>query len=150
MTLQILYWHWLILGMLLALVEIVLPSFTALWFGVGALLVGAILYVVPQLPLGWQLFIWAVASILFTWLWFKYFKPLAADKTLAGLSKEAIVGQRGQVIKVPLQEKRGMLRFVTPVLGAEEWPFICEDSVAEGDRVEVRDVMGNALVVKKI
>jgi membrane protein implicated in regulation of membrane protease activity len=41
-----------------------------------------------------------------------------------------------------------MLQF-TPVLGAEEWPFICEQVVAVGDRVVVTDISGNTLIVAK-
>lgn len=149
MDFQILYWHWLVGGMLLMMVEIFLPSFTALWFGLGALLVGLILLVLPDLAVGWQIFIWTVASVLFTLAWFKYFKPLAVDRTKAGLSREAIVGETAQVIKAPADNERGQLRFATPLLGSEEWPFITTDDVMIGDRVRVNDVSGNTLIVSK-
>ena len=44
MDIQLLYWHWLVIGMLLVVAEIFVPSFTVLWFGLGALLVGCLLY----------------------------------------------------------------------------------------------------------
>ena len=72
-----------------------------------------------------------------------------ADRTKAGISREAIVGKDGQVIKAPCQDQRGMLRFTTPVLGSEEWPFICEQAVAVGERVVVTDISGNTLIVGK-
>ena len=37
------YWYWLVFGMALMAVEIFLPSFTALWFGSGAIVVGLLL-----------------------------------------------------------------------------------------------------------
>ena len=40
MELQMLYWHWLVLGVVLIVAEIFIPSFTILWFGLGALVVG--------------------------------------------------------------------------------------------------------------
>ena len=40
MDIQLLYWHWLVIGMLLVVAEIFIPSFTVLWFGLGALVVG--------------------------------------------------------------------------------------------------------------
>ena len=43
MGIQLLYWHWLVLGMLLVAGEIFIPSFNILWFGLGALLVGLLL-----------------------------------------------------------------------------------------------------------
>jgi len=149
MGFQIEYWHWLVLGMGLMMFEIVLPSFIALWFGAGALLVGFLLLAFPELALGLQVLIWTLASIFFTWFWFKYFKPKAVDKTSAGLAFEAIVGETGQVISLPLENKRGELRFSTPILGNEEWSFICDERVEVGDRVVVKDVSGNTLIVTK-
>jgi hypothetical protein len=72
-----------------------------------------------------------------------------ADRTKAGISREAILGENGQVIKVPEQEKRGIVRFTTPLLGGDEWPFICDQDLAVGDRVTVMDISGNTLIVKK-
>jgi inner membrane protein len=42
-----------------------------------------------------------------------------------------------------------LVRFTTPLLGAEEWPFICQQTVAVGDRVAVNDISGNTLIVIK-
>lgn len=149
MEFEIAYWHWLVFGMALMMIEIVLPSFTALWFGAGAVLVGVLLLVFPGMAIGLQLFVWTIVSILFTFLWFKYLRPLSVDRTKAGLSREAIVGQSGQVLLAPVGEQRGKLRFTTPILGAEEWSFICQQEVAPGDRVWVVDVSGNSLIVEK-
>jgi len=149
MAFTLLYWHWLIFGMLLTMLEILLPSFTALWFGIGALLVGLLLLAFPEMAVGWQIFIWAIASGVATWSWFKFLKPKSGDRTKAGLALEAIVGESGQVISVPLEKKRGVLRFSTPILGAEEWPFICDEQVSLGDRLIVNDVSGNTLLVRK-
>jgi len=143
------YWHWLVLGMVLAGAEIFLPSFTILWFGLGAILVGIVLYFVPAMTLTVQLWLWAVASAAFTWAWFGYFRTRSPDRTKAGLSREAILGETAQVIALPAGTRRGMLRFSTPKLGAEEWEFICDETVAVGDRVAVKDVSGNTLIVTR-
>ena len=143
------YWHWLVLGMGLMLLEMILPSFTALWFGSAALVVGVLLLVFPGLPFNAQVFIWTILSGILTALWFKYLKPLSKDKTLAGLSREAMIGQVGQVLSLPREHSRGMLRFPAPVLGSDEWQFICHDNLAIGDRVRVTDISGNSLIVVK-
>lgn len=149
MPFEVLYWHWIVLGMGLVLFELVLPSFTALWFGAGAVVVGLLLLVFPSLPLTAQVLGWALLSILFTTLWFKYLKPLSVDKTKAGLSKEAIMGETGQVLSLPNGNRRGTLRFPAPILGSDEWQFITQDDLAIGDRVRVTDVSGNSLIVSK-
>ena len=149
MDFQVYYWHWLIFGMLLLIAEMLLPSFVVFWFGLGGLLVAMMLAIFPALALTWQLLIWAIASILFTALWFTLLKPLMTDRTKAGMAREAIIGESGQVIRIPQDERRGVVRFATPLLGSEEWPFYCRQPVAIGDRVFVVDISGNTLVVEK-
>jgi membrane protein implicated in regulation of membrane protease activity len=143
------YWHWLVFGMILIMVEMALPSFTALWFGAGALLVGVLLLIFPALDLNWQVFIWTISSALTTFLWFRYLKPKSINRTMAGLSREAIVGEVGLVIAVPQEHRRGQLRFPVPILGSEEWDIICQQPLALGDRVVVADLSGNALIVTR-
>jgi membrane protein implicated in regulation of membrane protease activity len=147
MTITILWYYWFIIGMLLILGEMLLPSFTLLWFGLAALLTGLLLLLMPDLGLSFQLLFWAGASIVFTVLWFKLFKPTMTDKTKAGISKEAVTGETGLVIRVPRDEIRGTVRFSRPLLGDDEWEFICDQECNVGDRVEVINVSGNTLVV---
>ena len=143
------YWHWVILGIGLMLLEIALPSFTALWIGAAAVIVGVLLYFLPGLSTALQVLLWTVLSAALTWLWFRFLKPLSIDKTKAGLSREAIVGEVGQVITVPNADRRGVLRFSAPILGSDEWQFISQDKLAVGDRVRVTDLSGNSLIVTK-
>jgi membrane protein implicated in regulation of membrane protease activity len=42
-----------------------------------------------------------------------------------------------------------MVRFAIPVLGSDEWPFICAQDVKTGDKVAVREISGNTLIVEK-
>ena len=147
---EILYWHWIVVGIGLILLEIPLPSFTSLWFGTGAVVVGVLLFFMPELSFTLQVVIWTVLSALLTWMWFKFLKPLSIDKTKAGLSREMILGEVGQVLVVPDGERRGRLRFPAPVLGADEWQFISQETLAVGDRVRVTDVSGNSLIVTRV
>lgn len=148
MAITILWYHWLILGLLLMLGEMLIPSFTLFWFGLAAMAVAGLLLIAPGLSLTFQLLVWACASIVFTVLWFKFFKPTMTDKTRAGISKEAVVGETGIVIKPPQDEIRGTVRFSMPLLGSDEWEFICREDCRTGDRVEVLDVSGNTLIVQ--
>ncbi|HMU89274.1 MAG TPA: NfeD family protein [Pseudomonadales bacterium] len=149
MTFEPLYWHWLTLGLLLAGLEIFIPSFTVIWFGLGAILVGLLTWLLPGLSITLQLLVWTGASITFAVGWFAFFKPRMVDHTRAGLSREAVLGEVGQVIELPLDHRRGKVRFSKPLLGADEWAFICEEKVQCGDRVIVLDVSGNTLIVKR-
>ncbi|MDD3651298.1 NfeD family protein, partial [Immundisolibacter sp.] len=94
-----LYWQWLALGMALLMAELFLASFFVFWFGLGALLVGAVLWFKPDLDLAWQLLLWSVTSGLLTALWFRYFRPLMKDRTRAGDARAAAIGECGRVIR---------------------------------------------------
>lgn len=146
---QILYWHWVVFGLALIGLEIFLPTFMSLWFGIGAIFVGALLFIFPDMSLSWQLFIWLLDSSALVFAWFKFIQPKMKDKTKAGMGREALIGETGMVIRVPQDEMRGRLRFPTPIMGDDEWEIICDDDLAEGDRVIVIELSGNALVVKK-
>ncbi len=148
MELIIVWWYWLVFGMLLILAEMLIPSFTLFWFGLAGLLIAVLLIFLPDLAFSMQLLFWTLASIVFTVLWFKYFKPTMIDRTKSGVSKEAVTGETGIVIKPPQNELRGIVRFSLPLLSADEWEFICQDDCHVGDRVEVIDVSGNTLIVK--
>lgn len=149
MDIKLLWWHWIAVGLLLMLAEIFVPSFTIFWFGLAGLVVAALLWLLPGMALSGQLAVWAIASIALTVAWFRYFKPTMVDRTKAGLSREAVVGETGQVIRAPQEGRRGVVRFSMPLLGTNEWEFIATDEVVLGDRVMVVDVSGNTLVVKK-
>jgi inner membrane protein len=144
----ILPWHWLAFGMILIMLELVIPSFTIIWFGCGAILLAALGWFFPGLTISLQIFLWAIASIGFTVLWFFVFKPKMTDRTKAGISLEAVLGEYGLVVKVPNENMRGVIKFTTPLLGSEEWQFICHEKVMPGDRVKVIGVSGNTLIVQ--
>ena len=149
MDLVLLYWHWIVFGLALMVTEIFLGSFFIFWFGAAATFVGLLLVPFPELSETTQIMIWAITSTAFALAWFKIIKPLNVDKTKAGLSREALVGEIGQVLKVPTGEKRGKVRFPAPVLGSDEWLIISQDELNIGDRVSVVDLSGNSLIVNK-
>ncbi|PLX79008.1 MAG: hypothetical protein C0616_12485 [Desulfuromonas sp.] len=144
-----LYWHWLAFGMVLIIAEIFITSFTIFWFGLGACVVGLLLWIGIEPSFSWQVFIWAVCSAIFALAWFKWIKPLSIDKTKAGIAREAVIGETGTVIRAPVEGQRGEMRFPVPILGADQWPFISDSEVVVGDRVQVKEFSGNTMIVEK-
>lgn len=142
------WWQWIVLGIALCVVEIFIASFTILWFGLAAIIV-AILTLLLPLALAPQLAILAIATLALAVAWFRYFKPRMRDKTKAGLSREAAVGQTCTIVKASTAHTRGLVRFAVPLLGEEEWPYLSEAPLAVGDRCRVVDVLGNALLIEK-
>ena len=149
MDLALLYWHWIVFGIVLMITEIFLGSFFIFWFGAAAVVVGLLMVPLPNMSVIAQIILWVISSSSFAFAWFKLIKPLNIDKTKAGLSKEALVGEIGQVLRAPDGEKRGKVRFPAPLLGSDEWLIISQDNLDIGDRVSVVDLSGNALIVEK-
>lgn len=141
-------WHWFVLGIALMLIELVVPTFAAIWFGIAAIMVSILSWIFPWMGLATQLVTWSIFSILCTVLWFKFIKPLSIDKTKAGLPREATIGQIGMVIQTGLNHDQIKVRFSLPVLGADEWTCRTTSTVQVGDRVIVTDILGNELVVQ--
>lgn len=140
-------WHWLVLGLLLMIAEIFIPTFASLWFGAAAVIVAALSWLLP-VPLILQVIIWLVLSVLFMFAWVKYIKPLSVDRTKAGLGGSVIIGETGMIVVKPQAGVLGLVRFNVPIVGADEWSCRTNDEAVEvGDRVVVTDISGNELIV---
>jgi membrane protein implicated in regulation of membrane protease activity len=137
-------------GLLLVAAELVVPSFTIVWFGLGACVTGLLLLVAPTMPPALQLLIWTISSTALTVTWFSYFRPKMADRTKAGMSHEAILGESGMIVKPVIGPmEKGRIRFPIPVLGAEEWDCSSEFPLATGDYATVTGIEGHVLTVTK-
>ncbi len=145
---QFLWWHWVVLGIVLLLLELAVPAFFLVWFGAGALIVGIALLAAPSLSFSWQVLVWIACSLAFIWLWFKVFKP-GFHKTRAGMSRGAVLGEIGLVIRDIRPFEKGQIRFQKPMLGDEVWEAIADEEILVGKRVKVLDVEGNILKVGK-
>lgn len=150
MTLTLLWWHWIVLGLGLALVELALFSFFVIWFALGAVLTGIVLLLLPALGFAAQMLIWTVASVVMTVLWFKYFRN--ASRTRAGQADGAL-GEIGVLVRaiepLSVSSLRGEVRFQKPIMGADAWPCIADEAIAAGERVKVVAVDGQLLKVAK-
>lgn len=143
-------WHWLVLGFVLLIIEMFVPTFASLWFGGAAIIVAALAWLLP-ISVAMQIIIWLVLSAIFLLAWFKFIKPLSVDRTKAGLGGSVIIGETGMIIVAPQLERAGVVRFSVPIVGAAEW--MCRTSgeqVAVGDRVIVTDIVGNELIVSSM
>lgn len=141
-------WHWAVIGMLLMIGELFIPSFAMLWFGVAALMTALLLWVVPMGLLS-QVVIWLGLSIVVCILWFRLIQPRIKTRTKAGLGGSVIIGEIGMIVSPVLTNGLGVVRFSVPKVGAAEWACRTLDGrpIEVGTRVIVTAVMGNELVV---
>ena len=151
MDMELAWWHWMVLGLGLGLLELVVPAFFVIWFGLGALLVGVALLVVPDMTFSAQILLWTAASVAMTVLWFRVLRK-DAGKTRSGQADEAL-GEIGVLVRAvePLgvESARGEVRFQKPVMGSDVWPCLADEAIAAGERVRVLAVDGQLLKVGK-
>lgn len=143
-------WHWLVLGFVLLIIEMFVPTFASLWFGAAAIIVAALAWLLP-ISVSVQVIIWLVLSAAFLVVWFKFVKPLSVDRTKAGLGGSVIVGETGMIVVSPQPDHAGVVRFSVPIVGAAEW--MCRTTgevIAVGERVVVTDIIGNELIVSSM
>lgn len=142
------WWQWAIGGIVLILLELAIPSFFVIWFGLGALLVAGVLLLAGELSLTAQLLLWIVASLAMVALWFRVFRP-SRHKTLIGTASGEVIGEVGLLVGAVAPFEHGKVRFQRPILGAEEWACLAETSIPAGERVKVVSIEGSYLKVAR-
>ncbi|SEI60933.1 hypothetical protein SAMN05216201_101210 [Pseudomonas linyingensis] len=142
------WWYWAISGIVLILLELAIPAFFVIWFGLGALLVAGVLLVAGELSLTTQLLLWTLASLAMVVLWFRVFSPLR-QRTLVGTADGEVIGEVGLLVGAVAPFARGRVRFQRPILGAEEWACMADSNIAAGERVRVVSIEGSYLKVAK-
>jgi len=143
---HMLWWHWLILGSMLVVAEIFIPSFITVWLGLSALIVGFM-----DLLLGTsftvELAVWIVLSLLFIFMWFRVFKPKTPSR--AGQSDNSF-DVHGSVVEMIRKGEKGEVKFDSPVLGDTRWFAIADEDLNEGTRVEIIEIRGQLMYVKRL
>lgn len=143
------WWHWAVGGIALIMLELAIPVFFVIWFGFGALLVGLLMLLAPDLTLTAQLSLWTMASVAMAILWFRIFKT-GYHKTRIGTAGGEVIGEIGLLVGAVAPFEKGRVRFQRPVLGSEEWACLAETAIPAGERVKVVAIEGSFLKVAKV
>lgn len=140
------WWHWVVLGLCLAMTELAVPAFFIVWFGIGAIGVGIALLIAPDLAVATQMLIWAALSSVLVGVWFRYLKPRTV--TAVGTSAASVAGEVGVLVADISPDTRGQVRFQKPVLGSDVWECYADSKIKAGERVRVIVVEGNFIKVE--
>ena len=134
------WWIWLVFGIVLILLELVLPTFFIIWFGIGAVLVSLIALAAPSLHLDMQVLLWVLFSSGTTLLWFKLFKRRQPD---VRWTADSVIGEVGLLVNSVSPFEKGRVRFQKPILGNEEWVCVAASDISSGERVRLVAIEGN-------
>ncbi len=142
---EIEWWHWAVGGLALIVAELVVPAFVVVWFGLGALVVAAVV-ALTAIGTTAQLALWLVVSVAMVAGWFKVFKP-NMHKTRIGMADANVIGEVGMLVRNVAPFEKGQVRFQKPILGTDVWECIADEPIRSGERVRVLDVEGSFLKV---
>ncbi len=143
---NVLWWHWIVVGIVFVAAEIIVPSFVIVWLGLAAIIVGAVDYF-AQPSFSTELYMWTLLSVFFLALWFSYFKK--TWRASVGQAKGEYIHIKGSVIEV-LGGRRYRAEFELPVLGDRRWIVESARELEVGDTIEVDKVYGQIIKVNKI
>ncbi len=142
----VLWWHWVILGILLLIAEMSTGTFFMLGLGVAAILVG-ITDSMFNTSFTVELSIWMILSILAIVAWFKWFRePPLTDSGQSNYRLDTL----GIVLEDIQPHSRGKVTFDTPVLGNTSWHATAKVDIDKDTRVKIVQINGQLIEVKPI
>lgn len=143
-TSGLVFWHWLVLAMLLLLLELFAPAAFFIWIGAAAAVLGLILMLVPALSWQVQLIAFAVLSIVSVMVGRRLFRKVdTSEPSTLNRRGDQYIG-REFVLDDPLQNGTGRVK-----VDDTSWRVIGPDLPA-GTRVVVKSVDGSSLVVDAV
>jgi membrane protein implicated in regulation of membrane protease activity len=137
-------WHWLSLGMLILIGEVLGAGGFLLGIGVSALAVAAILALFPNLPWYWQSLIFAFLSVALTLIYWKKFRKFnhKTEQPLLNARTARLVGRRVSLL-MPVQNGFGKVQIEDAL-----WTVTCDEDLAQGSIVDVIGADEMTLIVK--
>ena len=143
---HMLWWHWIILGLVLIVSEIAMPLFVIIWFGLSAIIVGFIDLLFSTTFIQ-ELTTWIILSVVLLFMWFKFFK----EKTVTESGQSDFrFKTKGVVIEKIPHGARGKVRFESPVLGSSEWQATSEENLEVATTIRIVEVNGQLIKVEKV
>lgn len=135
---------WIIFFLGSIIIEILTPgSFYFFSLGIGFLFAGLSTFIIKNILLQWIIFI--IASILSIFL-IKFFVKEINPKNSRLANVDDVKGKKGVVLNDILPHvNQGLIK-----VGNEEWRAVSDHEIKKGEYVQVLDVEGTHLIVKKI
>ena len=139
---SLLWWHWIVGGLILIALEIVVPGVFLLWIGLGAIATGAIVALAGIVSWEIQCLIFVPLAFLALFLGRKFIlKAAPSDDSTLNRRLASYVGRRAEVTQAVVNGK-GRIR-----LGDTLWIVQGPDCPA-GTMVTVTGVDGSELIVE--
>jgi len=143
----ILWWHWVVFGLILLIIDTNAGTIIIFWLGLAAVLVGIIdTYIAISFTA--ELSIWIGLSSAIIGIWLKFFK--VASTTTSGQSNYRL-DTLGTVMEEILPHRRGKVTFDSPVLGNTSWfATTTKIKITIDTRVKIVQINGQLIEVEPL
>ncbi len=146
LTQNLLWWHWVVLGLALLTIEMFTATFMMLGVGLSAIIVGVIDVIYP-ISLETEIILWIILSLLSIAIWFKYMQDRTKENSgQSNYSLETL----GMVEEKIIINGKGIVRFDTPVLGNTTWTATAKENLDKDTRIRIVMVKGQLIEVASI
>ena len=142
----VLWWHWIVLGLFLLILEMNTGTFIILGLGLAAIVVG-LLDTALEMSFTSEILTWTGLSIVSLWAWKKWAKVEHVSNS--GQSNYNL-DTLGTVMETIEPHSRGKVTFDTPILGNTSWTATANTNISKNSRVKIVEVHGQLIEVTNI
>ena len=139
---------WFLAGLILVVVEFVIPGVVVIFFGIGALLIGFMCLFI-DIPVNLQLFLFLIISLLLLLSLRKWFENLFAERLYSSEDEaetmDGFYGKQASVTKEITPQKAGKVEF-----RGSFWDAESDETITEGSSVEIINKNNITLTVKPL
>jgi membrane protein implicated in regulation of membrane protease activity len=109
--LELVFWNWWVLALILLVVELLAPGFFFLWMAASGFVTGCLLLLMPAIDTQLQVSIFSVLSVVAIIAWKLYGKkhPIATDHPLLNKRGEQYIGRVFSLYK-PIENGEGKIK----------------------------------------
>lgn len=140
------YQFWLVLGGILLVAELLGTSGYLLWSGISAIVIGAIVWLIPAISWNWQWVLFAALTVCIAAFWWYWLRSKRSNDKASQLNKpyQEFIG-RQCVLTEPLVNGYGRVK-----VGDSSWRVKGSQNLDTGTVVEIIDIDSNTFIVKAV
>lgn len=136
-------WVWAIVIALSLVIEFITMQMVSIWLALGGV-VGLILALIGGISIEMQIAVMVVASLLAI-LFLRKFTLKFLNTTSENKKADILIGKKTKMIEPATKDDAGTIK-----INGVVWTATSDEGIAQGEEVEVIEINGNKLKVKKV
>lgn len=142
---ELVFWYWWILALILLIIELLAPGFFFLWMAASGFVTGCLVLLIPSIATNAQIFVFSILSVIAIGVWKFYVKkhPIESDHPLLNKRGAQYIGRVFNLYE-PIKNGQGKIKVDDSI-----WKVQGEDCDIH-TRVKVTSVNGTVFTVEKV